>query len=172
MQPILWNGQEYRTSHFLHWEYRANSPHGGKYQRHDSFIRVLKGLETYQAYIETGDLVVLPSYKRALEISAEPVEINNNKALCEAFRAINNHVLYLVNATIQVALCHHLDDELSKQLSVVANTATARELTGQGRLPAEQAKRTMRAYLDIGKMLGCPEHIAQQPVANRPPATR
>lgn len=160
MQPILWNGKEYRTSHYLHRDYRANSPHGGKYQRHDSFIRLLKGLEAIALYQEQGDFVMLIYDKTMFRRSTELVEHNNNKGLYDAFRAVSFKTLYLVNATIQVALSHHLDDEENKRLSVVANTATARQLSGKGTLPTELAERTIRAMLNIARLLGSPEHIA------------
>jgi hypothetical protein len=160
MQPIFLDGKEYRTSHYLHRYYQTNSPNGGKYQQHGHFIRVLKGLETYQMYLETGDLIVLPSYAKAMAIFPDFGKTNENKSLRDAFQAINNHTMYLVNDTIQVALAHHLDDEVSKQLSVAANTATARQLTGKGSLPTEQAQRTLQAMLKIGQLMGTPPHIA------------
>jgi hypothetical protein len=160
MQPILWNGKEYRTSHYLHRVYLANSPHRGKYRKHGDFIRKIKNLETYQIYIETGDLVVLPSYKEAIERIANIATLNDNNNLRASFQAIGWQILYLVNETIQVAMCHHLDDEENKRLSVAANTKTARELTGKSTLPTELAHRTLQAMLAIGKLFGTPEHIA------------
>jgi hypothetical protein len=163
MQPIYLRNIEYRTTHFIHQLYRSNSPHGGKYQRHDNFIRLLKNLETFNIYVNQGDILILPSYKKALEISSEQEEIKENNVLREAFRAINNHTLYLVSATIQVALTHHLDDEISKQTSVAANTATARQLSQKSDLFLEEiAQRKLAALQAIGRMLGTPEHIIQQ----------
>ena len=75
---------------------------------------------------------------------------------------MNHRALYLVSATIQVALWHHLDDETSKQLSVATNTATARQLTGKGALPAEQAQRTVQAIVKVGELIGTPKHVAIQ----------
>lgn len=163
MQPIYLRDVEYFTSHFLHQLYRSNSPHGGKYQRHDHFIRLLKSLEAFSVYVEQGDVLILPSYKKALEISPDSGEIKENNTLREAFRAINNHTLYLVSATIQIALTHHLDDEISKQISVATNTATARQLSQKSDLFLEEiAQRKLAALQAIGRMLGTPEHIIQQ----------
>lgn len=160
MQPIFLNRKEYRTSHFLHRDYQANSPHGGKFQRHDNFIRVLKNIEAFDIYKDQQDVIIFESYKKAMGGSTNLVELNKNKALHDAFKAVSYKTLILVNATIQVALSHHLDDEESKKLSVAANTATARQLTGKGALPTELAQRTCKAILEIAKMMGTPLHIA------------
>ena len=82
-----------------HRDYMSNSVYGGKYRQHSHFIRVLKGLEAFHLYVDAGDIVVLPSYARALESCPELGQIKENNALRDAFRAINNHALYLVNAT-------------------------------------------------------------------------
>jgi len=131
MQPIVWQGKEYRTSHYLHRYYLGNSPNGGKYQRHDNFIRILKGIEAYHLYVDAGDIVVLASYRSALDGSSEIEESNKYKPLRDAFAAVSYKTLYLVNPTIQAALSHHLDDEVSKKFSVTANTATARQLSAE-----------------------------------------
>jgi hypothetical protein len=166
MQPIYLRNIEYRTTHFIHQLYRSNSPHGGKYHQHSHFIRLLKSLETYYVYEEQGDILMLPSYKKALEIYPDMGQINENNALREAFRAINNHTLYLVSATIQVALTHHLDDEISKQTSVAANTATARQLIQKSDpLPSELTLRDVKAFAELGQIWGIPPHIVQQETA-------
>jgi hypothetical protein len=124
-QSIMWEGKEYRTTHCLHRDYLANSANQGKYMRHDNFLRMLKRMEAVQLYITQGDFIVLQSWEHALKVTSNLEETLQNKALRDAFRAVSNHPLSLVRATIQVALWHHLDDETSKQLSVTANTATA-----------------------------------------------
>jgi hypothetical protein len=167
MQPIPWNGKEYRTTHFLHRYYQQNSSHGGKYRLHGNFVRLLKALETYQGYIEIGNIVVLPSYTKAMEILSKTDKTNNNNALRDAFKAINNHTLYLVDATIQTALCHHLDTEENKRLSMAINTKAARELMGQPPLPSAQAKQILADYLEMGKMLGAPAHITHETAVKR-----
>jgi hypothetical protein len=167
MQPIPWNGREYRTSHFLHRDYRANSLHGGKFREHRNFIRKMKELETYQMYIDTGDLVVLHSYKDAMSRCSKTEHFNENKVLREAFAATGWQAIYLVSPTIQIALSHHMDDQESKRLSVAANTKTARELMGQPQLPSAQAKQILADYLEMGKMLGSPVHITRETAVKR-----
>jgi len=51
----------------------------------------------------------------------------NRLSLQPLFQATSYNPLTLLNATAQVAMSHHLDDELSKQLSVAANTLVARQ---------------------------------------------
>ena len=163
MQPVEWQGKEYRTSHYLHQYYLANSEHAGKYVRHANFLRVLTRLEAYQDYIEKGDIVVLPTLRwvrNALQLVNSEYEFTNDfKILRDVFAANDHKRIYLVNATIQVALSHHLDDQENKQLSVATNTAAARQLAGKGTLALELAKRTLQAALDIGELIGTPKHI-------------
>jgi ParB family chromosome partitioning protein len=101
---------EYRTTYFLHQDYQTNSPNRGKYRRHDNFLRVLKRLEAFRLYVEQGDIVILQSWEHALTTASKYEEVVKNKALSDAFRAVNGRTLYLVSATIQVALWHHLDE--------------------------------------------------------------
>jgi hypothetical protein len=130
---------------------------------------VLTSLEAYQEYLDAGDCVELASLTWAKTYQASrssTPELRQNaydfKALQAAFAANGNRKLYLVNPTIQLALCHHLDDEISKQLSVATNKATAAQLTGASRgiLPMAQARETVQHVLAIGELFGTPRHIA------------
>lgn len=163
MQPIYLRNIEYRTTHFLHQFYRNNSPHGGKYQRHDHFIRVLKNIKHFQGYVEHGDVLILSSYKELINASPELGEVKENKTLQDAFRAVSYRTLYLVSATIQIALSNHLDDEISKQTAVTANTAMARQLSQKSDLlPEEIADRVYAAMASIARQMNVSEHVAQQ----------
>src|SRR5262245_20968437 len=140
MQPILWQGKEYRTSHFLHRHYLSNSAHGNKYARHADYLRLLRSLETYQLYLDRADIIVLASWRRTKEhlqsLNADLASTNEFKGLHDAFIANDHKTLYLVNATIQAALYHHLDDEVSKKSSVAANTAMTRQMLHAAPPPA------------------------------------
>ena len=117
------------------------------------------GIEAFQLYVDAGDILIITSKNIATIGSSNFEEPQKNNILYECFRLASSKTLYLVNATIQVALSHHLDDEVNKQLSVATNTATARQLTGQGTLPTEQAYRTVKAMQQIGEVFGAPPHI-------------
>jgi len=123
MQPIVYEGHPYFSSQYFHQQYLANSQYGGKYKRHHDFLRLLRSIEAYQTYVDHGDIVELSwqqvksSSKQDLRLALEPV-----------FAARGYQELFLLNATAQLAMAHHLDDELSKQVSVAANTTIARQV--------------------------------------------
>jgi len=54
MQPVVYNGQEYFTSQYFHAAYLANSPHGGKYRRLDSFIKILRETTPFRGWRKGG----------------------------------------------------------------------------------------------------------------------
>ena len=122
--PVSYAGQTYFTSQYFHREYLANSQYGGKYQRHADFIRKVRAIEAYDLYVHHGDIVELTFARIKTEVTQilrywQPL-----------FQAGGYRLLVLLNATAQVALSHHLDDELSQQMSVAANTSVARQMTG------------------------------------------
>lgn len=158
-QPIAWQGQQYFTSQYFHRQYLTNSQNSTKYQRHSDFLRIIRGMEAYAIYVQQGDIVEL-RWSQVKSSSTQDLRL----ALTPVFEARGYQELYLLNATAQVALSHHLDDELSKQLSVATNTSAARQLTsrGKGILPEEHAARAFAAHLQVAALLGCPVHIGQQ----------
>jgi hypothetical protein len=157
MQPVTYQGQAYYTSQYFHRQYIANSQAGGKHRRYDHFIHVLRSIEAYATYVEHGDIRTL--YWQQLK-EEQPGNLGYFTSL---FRATGYQPLTLLNATAQAALSHHLDDELSKQMSVAINTTIARQATRKaGLLPAEQAARELTAHLDVATRLGVPAHIGQQ----------
>lgn len=161
-QPVHYNGQEYLTSYYFHRQYRMNAGMQGKYRRHRDFVRLLRSMEAYALYSEQGDVVEL----HWTRIKAEGAQIL--RTLQPLFQAAGYQSLVLLNATAQVALSNHLDDELSKQMSVAANTTIARQATrknGDTATPAELGARDFAAWLDVAKLLQTPIHIAQQEAA-------
>ena len=125
MQSVAYQGETYYTSQYFHYQYVANSHHTGKHRRYDSFMRLLRNIEAYALYLQQGDIVEV-QWNRD-----KPQECGYLKSL---FQAAGYHPLTLLNATAQVAMSHHLDDELSKQVSVAANTTVARQLTAPAAL--------------------------------------
>jgi len=163
MQPVQWQGQEYFTSQYFHAHYLANSPYGGKYRQHSNFLRVIRAIPAYAIYVNHADIV---------ELDWSRIKAEANQILIylkPLFEAAGHHPLTLLNATAQLALIHHLDDELSQQNSVVTNTNAARQLTRKpgALLPEEAAQRKLNAWLQMGLMLKAPEHIVQQEAAKQ-----
>ena len=122
LAPVVYEGQTYFTSQYFHQQYRSNNQHHGKHRRYDSFMRLLHSIEAYALYLDKGDII--------------EVQWNRDKPhLCgefqPLFQATGYHPITLLNATAQLAMSHHLDDELSKQMSVTANTVAARRQTSQ-----------------------------------------
>jgi len=125
MRPVEWQGQIYYTSQYFHRQYLANKPEGGKYREHRNFLRVLRGIEAYEVYISRGDVVEL-AWTR---MKSEPAQ--DLSRLKPLFKATGYADVMLINATFQVALSNFLDDLLSQQMAVAANTLVARQAMGQ-----------------------------------------
>jgi len=140
MQPIQWDGQVYFTSHYFHQQYRNNSGDQGKYEQLKDFNRLIRSIEAYPRYVERGDIVEL----QRSEASAD---------FAPAFKATFGKPIMLINATAQVALTHHLDDEISKQVSVSVNAKSAQQISeSQPRL--QDVAKNHRARLQLARMVG------------------
>ncbi len=114
-QPVQFNGQIYFTSQYFHQQYRANSSEGGKYEKLKNFNALIRSIETYENYVERGDIIELTwEAAKSTGLNFKPV-----------FESISYKPLMLINATAQVALTHHLDDEVSKSVSVSVNEGIA-----------------------------------------------
>ncbi len=159
--PVEFQGQTYFTSQYFHRQYVNHSHAASKYRQHSTFNRLLRSIEAYHIYLDQKDIVEL-SWSDVKSIKSDKYHFSI--ALTPLFQASGYGRLTLLNATAQVALSHHLDDELSRQMSVSANTAIARQLTRKTApmLPIEQAARELEAFLQIGRLLQTPEHIVQQ----------
>ena len=146
--PVVYEEQTYYTSQYFHRQYLANSQHRGKYQRHHDFVRLLRSMEAYQLYLDQHDIV---------EIRWDRIKTEAKQILLywhPLFQAAGWHALILLNATAQVAMSHHLDDELSKQLSVTANTLASRQSQS---LPSTSTQAMLVQHQLLGQAL---EHIA------------
>lgn len=63
----------------------------------------------------------------------------------------------LLNATAQLELSHHLDDELSKQMAVAHSVMVT---TGNGPSLLERSERDLAAWLRIADMMQSPRSVA------------
>lgn len=140
MQPIQYNGQTYFSSQYFHSQYRGNN--GDKYAQLKDFNRLIRGIETYQSYLDREDIVEL-TWQVAKQITGA--------GFAPVFESIGYRPLMLINATAQIALTHHLDDEISKTVSVAINAKTAEEVK-----PFDSVKlsRTSKAMLSMAKAFG------------------
>lgn len=171
LQPIIYDGQAYFTSQYFHAQYLANSPHGGKYRQHKHFLHALRSIETYTEYVEQSAIIEIAwSEAKILDSNQGQYVVTEGKqgslSWKAIFQATGYQPLTLLNATAQAAMSHHLDDAISKQMSVAINTTIARQLspstTLAESLPEELATRRLRARMDAAAVLGTPLYLAQQ----------
>ncbi len=111
---VLYKGKAYLTSHYFHHVYR-NENGGGKYAELKNFNKLIRSIETYEEYIYRGDIVELTYNKD--EITGSDLE--------PVFKSTAYKPIMLISATAQIALTHHLDDEISNMVSVAVNEAAA-----------------------------------------------
>ena len=153
MQPVHYNGQTYYTGQYFHKMYRANADADSKYKRPSDFLRLIRSIEAYPLYIESGDIV---------ELTWEQVKGDaTNAEIASLVRSNSYNPIMLINATAQVALTHHLDDEVSKQASVAIN----RHAASHGKSTEPQLARAAAAWLEstlkAAKLLGTDEPMAK-----------
>ncbi len=139
MQPIQYNGKVYFTSHYFHQQYRANSVDQVKYEALYNFNKLIRSIQAYPLYVERGDIVELTKGK-------------TDSNLESVFKATYGKPVMLINATAQVALTHHLDDEISKQVSVSVNAGAAKQLPAGTSMPV--IAKDARSKLQLAKMFG------------------
>ena len=99
---MWWQGKQYYTSHYFHQWYLVNSVSEkgkAKYRRHDSFLRLIKRIESYPLFVERGDIVLLTTQS----LTTKQVDFNENKDLHAVLAANNFHVVYLISAAFQLA---------------------------------------------------------------------
>ena len=169
MALIHYQGQDYYTSHFFHRQYLANGQQQAqiKYRRYPDFVRTMKTIPAYDLYIQKCDIVELHWISKRQQGKADSALVLQINKLEPQFHSAGYKPLYLLNATAQLALGQHLDDELSKQMSVAVNTQAARQSLKGTPLstvaPMELATREMRAWLEAASdLFVVPLHIAQQ----------
>ena len=114
MKPVILNDEIYFTSQYFHKMYGVNG--GEKYVELKNFNKLIRSLETYENYVATKDIVELARDDKGRGSNLESLIISNSY-----------NPIMLINATAQVALTHHLDDEISKSASISINTKAAND---------------------------------------------
>lgn len=74
-------------------------------------------IEAYPTYVERKDII---------ELTWDDVKENGKNTdakFASVFKSMNYNPIMLINATAQIALTHHLDDELSKEVSTIFPTS-------------------------------------------------
>jgi hypothetical protein len=159
MQPVFWQEHEYFTSQYFHQKYiqqKAEEGEPGKLQRHDNFRRKIHNIESYARLLAGAHIVELPWEA----VKTGPTHILSR--LKPLFESTGYYPLLLLDATAQIELTHHLDDELSKEIAYRhSHNATTPRKPGAS-LPEETAIRIAEAYGQLGQFFGIPEHIIQQ----------
>lgn len=151
MQPIEYKDKTYFTGQYFHQMYRNNSNMNGKYKRAGDFMRLIRNLETYQLYVDSADIV---------EITKEEANAN----LASAFKATFGKPIMLISATAQVALTHHLDDEVSKKASVAVNRHAVESIAAPRLREVRVAPVLLEAELTAARLLGTSDAMAK-PIA-------
>jgi hypothetical protein len=152
MQPVQYNAQTYYTSQYFHAQYLGGHQETAKkYQRHHDFARLLRSIEAYALYVEAGDIV---------ELAYQKGEDNSRKQIMLSLWKSNGYnPITLLNATAQLALVQHLDDELSKQMAYTVNAKVARGEQGHPSL-LRQAKDDLTVWLELAAIYEAPRYIA------------
>lgn len=165
MRPVQYHGQTYYTGQYFHQMYRANSDADGKYKQASHFLRLIRSIEAYPLYIESGDIVEL-TWDQVKGDSTNPdfgfVADSSNAELALLFKSNRYNPIMLINATAQVALTHHLDDEVSKQASVAINRQTANRAGALETQQARAATAWLGATLKAAAMLGTDVPMARE----------
>jgi len=155
MKPVQYNGQTYFTGQYFHQMYRNNSDTNGKYKRPGDFMRLIRSIEAYQKYVEAGDIVEIRSKS---DIQGDDTETQNLRL---AYKENNYATIMLINATVQVALTHYLDDEVSKNTSVNINRQIAEKSTTPKIGQVRVAKELIDTFLEAGRLLGTDQAMAR-----------
>lgn len=155
MQPIEYSGKTYFSGQYFHQMYRNNSDMNGKYKQSGSFIRLIRRMETYSIYLKEGDIV---------ELEWKDVKESSDANLASVFKSNSYRPLMLISAAAQVALTHHLDDEVSKNASVAINRQAVEAAKSPRLRDVRVAPELLEAGLKAAALLGTSEAMAR-PIA-------
>lgn len=138
MLPIQFEEQVYFTSHYFHSQYKNNA--GEKYTQLKNFNALIRSIETYQDYVSRKDIVELTwqEAKNSTDFNFKPV-----------YESTAYKPIMLINATAQLALSHHLDDAISKTISVEVNSKASTKAPSAKLLFSES-----KALIDLAKLFG------------------
>jgi hypothetical protein len=161
MQPVEWQGNTYFSSQYFHQQYNEQKKLEGtpaKYTQHVHFLRRIRTIESYQRFVGANHIVTI-AWKT---IKEGPIPYRDR--LQPLFKATGYYDIMLLDATAQIELTHHLDDELSKEISYRHSREGARQLSQKTSdlLPSEIALRDAKAFQEFGAMWKIPDYIVQQ----------
>lgn len=120
MQPVVYNGQPYSTSQYVHQQYLATRPRRGKYRKHADFLQLVRGLHTYADSLALGNIVELSWSDIKTRGTQEPF------ALRPLFRSAGYNPLTLLDAIAQAALYDAIRTQMDVALTKAAQHFWAR----------------------------------------------
>lgn len=164
MQPVAWEGQTYFTSQYFHRQYLANNAQANDapaYERHAHFRQMIESIPSLDRLIANADIVVLRWIPKGQITNSNSRLANKLNELRDIFAEVGHRTILLLNATAQVEMTHHLDDELSKEIAHRHSQDGARQSPKSESRLYGHAQEAMAFYLEIGRMLEIPQHIAQ-----------
>jgi hypothetical protein len=159
MQPVEWQGQLYYTTRYFHRQYLTHMAEQGRkvtHKRFDNFQRKLRGMPIYHLLVEHSDII---------ELCWDEGRTSNLRSL---FRALQYNPITLLNATAQLELTHHLDDEPSKTLAYALDKLVAEVLTVPALQQIKQTTEVIKALRELVAEAGpCVHSVggARAPVA-------
>lgn len=148
MQPVQYNSQLYFTSHYFHLQYKGNL--GSKYLELKNFNALIRSMEAYDVYVGNNNII---------ELSWRKVKNSGVENLSPLFESNTYNPIMLLDSIAQIALTHHLDDEISKSISVSVNTQASESIT-QKTIASKKpptlsfVAKELKAAKEIAKLLG------------------
>jgi hypothetical protein len=167
MQPILWEGERY-TSQYFHAQYRQGLQERGeqgKYVEHRHFLQAIRHIPAFDKFFEHGNIIVL-TWQEVKSTNLPGKSVNDINYFQRLFASTGYQPITLLDASAQLELTHHLDDELSKEIAYRhSHTTATQQLSSRQRvpmLPTTIAAQAMEDMFRMGRMMHVPEHIVQQ----------
>lgn len=112
--PVTFNGRTYITSTLLHKQKRGGGM--SKYERVDSFLRMIREIDCFGRLLENSDIV---------ELNKNTNKIKRSTDLVLLIKSNGYRPLFLISPTAQKEIEHFLDDEASKDSAVQSSQVSA-----------------------------------------------
>jgi hypothetical protein len=100
---LMYEGQEYVTSHYVHGQYLVSDCYEGRYEDHGSFITYIQSIPAYKDLCQSTDIALVPWAKSKLWKSL----------WLECYRSTGYKYLTLLTTTAQEHIYQHVKDENS-----------------------------------------------------------
>jgi len=146
----------YFTSQYFQRQYqqqKAEDGQTGKFAQHKHFRDKIRSIDSYDKLVEGRHVLVLAWEK----VKEGPADFCGR--LQPLFKATGYYDLMLLDATAQLELTHHLDDELSKEIAYRHSKMTAQASPVDTLALAEQA---VESWKRLAATFHAPVHIALQ----------